>query len=456
VVGALITLVALRLTTRYFGPARWGEIVAASALATLFTGLCDFGVTRIVSRELAANDSDVGSVYGAGLIGGILTSLAAMVVMSGAALLVYGGHPSLRSLSFILVLSLPPNAVWVVSGGVLIAKARNDMRGVIDVSSSMLLLAAAGITVAVAFAAAGYLWLTVLADALTAVLGLGLARRYVRADFRGGRRLVRQVLRSAAPVGLSQALSSVYIQADVILLSLFATTAVVGRFGLAYQVAVFITSVPPMLTAAILPKFIDAPAEAQRRLIQRAFEVLVFAGSAIVLYGTIFARDVILLIAGHHYLGATNPFIVLMCASALSFPVAVFADGLVYVKAERHLLRAVTVVTICNLVAAATVIPFFGADGAAAVLLGSVLVLLTMVAVLFRRASGLRITWWSSLRYLAVAVVLLAGYLAVHMTTGFKVSEGWPLAPEAVALGVAYVGLSAAVGGAALLGRERG
>jgi len=60
--GAVITLVALRLTTHYFGPARWGAVVAASAFANLFVGLCDFGVTRIISREMAAKESDESAV----------------------------------------------------------------------------------------------------------------------------------------------------------------------------------------------------------------------------------------------------------------------------------------------------------------------------------------------------------------------------------------------------------
>jgi O-antigen/teichoic acid export membrane protein len=84
--GALITLVALRLATHYFHPARWGVIVAASAFANLFVGVCDFGVMRIVSRELAAPESDERTIYGAGIIGVTAISLGAMVIMGASGL----------------------------------------------------------------------------------------------------------------------------------------------------------------------------------------------------------------------------------------------------------------------------------------------------------------------------------------------------------------------------------
>ena len=114
------------------------------------------------------------AVYGGGLLAGLCVSCLAMAVMTATAFAVYADRPHLRALSLILALSLPPNAVWVISGAALIAKARNDVRGVIDIISSLLLLGAAGATVAAALGLVGYLWLTVAADAATGLLGLSM------------------------------------------------------------------------------------------------------------------------------------------------------------------------------------------------------------------------------------------------------------------------------------------
>ena len=453
--GALITLLALRLTTHYFGPARWGDVVAASAFANLFVGLCDFGVTRIVSREIAAQGNDESAVYGAGLIGGMLVSFASMAVMTAGALLVYMHRPDLRSLTLILVLSLPPNAFWGISGAVLIAKSRNDLRGVIDAVSSMFLLAAAGSTVAAALAAGDYLWLTVLADAVTAVLGLALARRHLRADFRSGARRTRGLLGKAAVIGTSQALYSVAVQTDVVLLSLFASAARVGEFGVAFQMAIFGAALPPILTAAILPKFVDAPRERQQRLVQRAFDALILAAAAVPLLALLFGRGVIIAIAGRSFTGGTTPLVLLSCFAALAFPGTLFLDGLVYVRSERGVLRTIVLGTAANLVAAAVAIPLFGADAAAIVMTVGNAVILASGAVLFRRASRLRISLRRSTSFLAVAALLAGVSTALHFWDRVDASTGWLMLPEVAGVIVAYLGLSSVIGMTSLI-RTRG
>jgi O-antigen/teichoic acid export membrane protein len=430
VAGALLSLVALRLITHDFGPERWGEVVAASAFANLFVGLCDFGLTRIVSREIATPGSEDRTIYGGGLLAGLLVSCLAMMVMTLADFAVYASHPSLRSFTLVLVVSLPPNAAWVLSGAVLIAKARNDARGVIDVTSSLFLLGAAGTTVAAALGVAGYLWLTVAADVATAALGLLIARHYVRADFRSGRHRVGELIRRAAPLGLSQALMSVAVQVDVVLLSLLVPLATVGTFGVALQLAVFGTAIPPMLTAAILPKFVDGTFERRQRLAQRAFDVLASGGAAIPLAAIVFARPAIMLVAGRRFASGATPLILLSFYAALSCPAAVFMDGLVYLKAERAVLRITLVATIAILAVAGSTIPFFAAKAAAIALVTGAAVVVVSSATAFRRAAGFGVSLGNSARFVAISALLIGVYLLLHFAAGYVPRGGWLLFPE--------------------------
>jgi O-antigen/teichoic acid export membrane protein len=452
VAGALLALVALRLATRYFGPARWGLVVAASALANLFVGICDFGLLRIVSREIAADDADERSVYGAGLLAALAVSVVASGVMALACVFIFLKHPAIRSLALVLVLSIVPNALWAVSSAIFVGKARNDTRAIVDVASSLFLLGAAGATVAAALAASGYIWLTVLADAVTAVLSMGLARAYVRADFGSGRRQVARLLRLSAPLGLSQVLVSTYTQTEVVLLSLFVATGAVGEFGVAYQVALFGIAVPPMLTAAILPKFVDAPAERQLRLLQRSLDVLVATGAALPLFALVFARGVVLLVSGPKFIGATTPLVVLSCFAAITFPSAVFVDGLVYVRAERKVLQTTAIAMVANLVAAAAIIPFYGIDGAAVVMTGSALLVCVLAGAAFKRSATIWVSLRQPARYVAVAGVLTGAYWITHVVAGVHSSTGLAMIPEAAGLAVVY-GLGVlAVGGRGLIG----
>jgi O-antigen/teichoic acid export membrane protein len=438
VAGAVVSLVALRIMTHDFGPVRWGEVVAASAFANLFVGLCDFGLTRIVSREMATPGADEQAVYGGGLLAGLIVSCSAMAVMTLADFAAYAAHPHLRTLTLVLVLSLPPNAAWVISGAALIARARNDARGVIDITSSLFLLGAAGATVAAALGVAGYLWLTVAADAATALVGLGIARHYVRADFRSGRRRVRELIRRAAPLGASQALISVAVQVDVVLLSLLAPLATVGTFGVALQLAVFGTSVPSMVTAAILPKFVDGTSARRQRLIQRALNVLISGGAALPLAAIVFARPGMSLIAGRGFAGGATPLILLSFYAALACPAAVFMDGLVYLRAEGTVLRIMFWATIVTLVVAASTVPFYAATAAAVALLVGSTVIVVWGAVAFRRVAGFGVSPAKSTLFVLVSALLTAIYLLLHSTAGYAPRGGWVMVPELLALLVIY------------------
>lgn len=434
VAGAVLSLVALRMVTHDFGPVRWGEVVAASAFANLFVGLCDFGLTRIVSRDMATSGAKERAVYGGGLLAGLVVSSVAMAVMTAAAFAVYADHPHLRTLSLILVLSLPPNAIWVISGAALIARARNDARGVIDFTSSLFLLGAAGATVAAALGLAGYLWLTVAADAATALLGLGIAHHYVRADFRAGRTRVWELICRAAPLGTSQAIASVAYQVDVVLLSLLAPLAAVGTFGVALQLTVFGTAIPPMLTAAILPKFVDGDPELQQRLAQRAFDVLTSGGAALPLAAIVFARPVLVLIGGRGFAGGATPLILLSFYAALSCPVAVFMDGLVYLRAERTVLRMTIGATSVILAVASSAIPFLAAKGAAIAFLAGAAVVLIWGATAFRRTAGFALSTAKCARFVLVAALMTAVYLVLHLAAGYSPRGGWRLIPEMLVL----------------------
>jgi O-antigen/teichoic acid export membrane protein len=354
--------------------------------------------------------------------------------MTAAAFAVYADHPELRVLSLILVVSLPPNAMWVISGAALIAKARNDARGVIDVTSSLFLLGAAGATVAAALGLAGYLWLTVAADAATALLGLGIAHHYVRADFRAGNQKVRELIRRATPLGVSQAVTSVAYQLDVVLLSLLAPLAAVGTFGVALQLTVFGTAIPPMLTAAILPKFVDGSPERQQRLAQRAFDVLTLGGAVLPLAAIVFARPVLVLIGGRGFAGGATPLILLSFYAALSCPVAVFMDGLVYLRAERTVLRMSVGTTIVILAVAGSTIPFFAAKGAAMAFLAGAAVVLIWGAAAFRRTAGFAVSTAKCARFVLVAVLMIAVYVVLHSVAGYSPRGGWRLIPEMLVL----------------------
>ncbi len=445
-VGAILTVVALRLATHYFGAARWGVITAASALAALFVGVCDLGITTIASREVANPRNDSQSVYADSIVGVLLVGIPLMAVMAGLDYAIYVDHRAIRDLGLVLLPLIPLNSLWLVGGAVLVAKARNDLRAVIDIATSVCLLAGTAATVEARLGTASYLWIVVAMNGVGALMALGFARFYVRARLRRATRSLAMMRRSA-PIGATQVLSSLNSQVNTILLSLFAATAVVGAFGLAYQVAVFGVAVPPMLTAAILPKFVAADDLRRQRMMQTAFDVLAVVAAVIPLLAVLFARSVVLAIGGRQFSEAVLPLILLSIFAAFAFPARVFLDCLIYINAERKLLTISCIVTAMNIVLAFVLIPFTHATGAAlAMLVGSVAALVLGWQV-FHRIAGYSVSGVLGIKAVIVSCGLLGLYGILHVTNGLRTSTGWLLIPEGFAVSVIYLAVLGLWGG---------
>ncbi len=450
-VGAAVTVVGLHLVTTYFGPSTWGLVVAAMALANLFVGLCDFGVARIVSRDVAARPDEAPRVYGAGILAALGNSFAGVAVMAITAYFLYEHRPAVKTLALILLWSLPANALWVTGGAVLVAKARNDTRAILDLGSSILLLIGTIASIELGFGSRGYVLFTVIADLVTAVLALTLARRYLRMKLRGTLARVHRTLRAAQPVGGSVALSSVYLQGDIILLSFVAGASAVGVFGVAYQIALFVSSVPSMLMAAVLPKFLVGDHHRRRALAQRALDMLCLAGGGVALVIAVFSRSILTLISGDRFVTAAPSLAILGVYAAMSFPTAVFVDGLVFVGQQRRLVPLFGVVSAVNVVFAAVLVPLYGAMGTAMTLLVSAVVMLALASMHYSRATHSHLSWRAPLRFSSTAIACFIGVRIVGSVTSLHSGTSWLTLFELFVVAAVYASTSLLVGGRSLL-----
>ena len=197
-----------------------------------------------------------------------------------------------------------------------------------------------------------------------------------------------------------------------------------------------------MLTAAILPKFVDGSSERRQRLIRPCFDVLISGGAALPLFAVVFARPVIVLIAGKSFASGATPLVLLSFYAALSCPAAVFMDGLVYLRAERAVLRTMLLGTVATLVVAGAAIPFFAATAAAVALIVGAAVIVAFGAAAFRSTAGFGVSLAKCARLLLVSASLGTLYLVFHLAAGYDPHGGWLMVPEMLALLVIY-GLSA-------------
>lgn len=436
--GGLISLYALHLATHYFGPRRWGAVVAAIAFCSVFVALANVGVTQVLARDLAREGGDPAPLFGAGLVTTAFGTLAVAGVAAGMDVGVYAARPGAREVVFALLPIIPLNAWWSLSAAVLVARSRNDLRAVLDVLSSaalvggvLLLRASRGTTV-------DYALLSAAATGVTALAAYAMARRYVVPALRRGLRELRPLARRSIGFALGDAIGIAYGQLDTILVSLFTTASAVAWFGVGSQVAGFAMSIPGMLTAALIPRYMRSDRTKQRAVLQRALDVLLSAAAILPVLGVLFARGVLMALAGPTFLRGTTALALLVAASACTFPSILFAEALVLEGRQRQALRLSLAVLAVNLVGNLVAIPLAGIEGAALVLIVSEAAAWLLRARAVRNAVGYELSY----RHGALAVVAAATtgglYEAVRSLSGLPIPHGLALLPGGLGVVACY------------------
>jgi O-antigen/teichoic acid export membrane protein len=324
--------------------------------------------------------------------------------------------------------SLLFGSVDSTAGAVLQAKLRMDLVAVADfvaqVGGSLL-------TVALVVAHAGFyaiVAVVVVTSGAHAILVFGFARR--RMGLAPGVNLVvwRRLFVTALPLGVALVLNMIYVRIDVLLLSLLSGSAEVGLYGVGARFVEVAIGFPALFFAAVFPVLAGAAGVADlerlRAVAQRAFDVLVLAAVPFVLGSLLTAPEIVRLLAGGGFSGATTPLRVLSIGGGLVFVNGMLSYLLIALGRQKATfflnLGMVTLNVGLNLV----LIPRYGAVGAAWATTVSEVSILAGCSWMARSFAGftpsLRVAWRAGLAgaLMAGAVAALGAGLAASVALG--------------------------------------
>jgi O-antigen/teichoic acid export membrane protein len=413
--GGALSLLALHVALRHFGAGRWGEIVAASAWVGIFAVLGEFGIGTAGARDLPDPETGSPRARSATFVVGLASSVVATLAMLAAGAAVYHTRPAIFHLVVLLAPMVPFAVLWTIGGTLLSTYRRSNLRAVLDVLSSALLLGTALVVtrdhLGTGWYATGVACSTVATGALAVVLvtrvaPVKLSARHLRED------VVARVVATRV-VGIVVVSNLLYAYADIFLLSLLATTAQVGYYGVAAQVAGFVMAVPLLVLNPAVGRFLAADRVGQARILQYLLDVLVggvLLGAAVLFVAS---RRIMELVAGPAAAGATIPFTLLLVATVLLFVSSPVVSALVWTRHEGVAARIYLLALVVNVGVNLGLDPWFGARGAAGAMIASETVICVAGIGAYRARTGfsprLRVPLVSG--FLA-ALVVLCGELA--------------------------------------------
>lgn len=187
--------------------------------------------------------------------------------------------------------------------------------------------------------------------------------RPVLVNFNAG--IAGELIRSAAPAGLSALLVQVYYNLDTVILGFLATPEQVGLYAAAYKIVLLLAAAPGLLFTVFLPSLArqGAPVITKRYITFTC--VLILAGLPVAACGYFWAGGVMTLMFGAAYAGGTQALQILCSASAFIFINVALANPLLAWKQEKRYLRVVAAGAVINVALNIALIPRFGIAGAA-------------------------------------------------------------------------------------------
>ena len=379
------------LISRVSGPELLGHYSLALSWLTLFQAFAGFGMSEWVMREVGRRPED-GAAVGEALAVGVASSLVASAVMVGAASL-WGYEPGLLRAIEIAAFALPAFTVSQVCRGAFVARGRSQHVFAIRLLEFLAIVPANAVLIVRGAPVEVLIATLVCGRGLGALASLWLLRVHgLRIAF--PRRLPGlQRLGVVAPFAASQALGLLATNLNLIMLSAWATSEVLGFYGGAAKLVDVLLLFPTVVGTFLLPRLAAASARSPghgleeptlRRALAGLFAVAVLACGGLALFAEWVLRS--------FYGPALEPAAPILRCLMLYCALVIFdAMTSVVLKATDHQRTDVALFVINPIVNAAlnlVMIPAFGAVGAALAAVAGVLASLSLRYRFIRRKLG--------------------------------------------------------------------
>lgn len=419
-IGTLIGVVTIAIITRHLGPAGFGQFTTVIAFLQVAATLADFGLNVMTVQLLAEHGSfDRERVFG---------NLLAMRLVSATTLL--GGavvaswffpYPvivkigiALTSLSF---LGIVLNQIFV---GFFQDRLKTQFASLAEVVGRVVMLV--GTVAAVRFGASvlSVLGALVVANAVQLLASALLARRHVRIRLQWDFAWWKVVIRRAWPIGLSVALTLLYLRTDTVILSLYRDATEVGFYGAAYRVIDVFTQLPFLFVGVALPVLARLWKAQDRRgfnqLVQRSLDVLLAFVIPLAVGGIFLSREVMTLVAGDAFVVSGTYLSILLWAIVFVFASALFSYTIVAIDAQRRMVFGYGVSALLTLIGYFLFIPRYGALAAAWLTVFSEAIVAVYAAFVVVRRGKVRISFARVSKVLAASACMA---LVLALLRGF-------------------------------------
>jgi O-antigen/teichoic acid export membrane protein len=368
VVSGLLNFIPTVWIARYLGSAQYGMLSFAVTLTALFALLVDFGLSLLMTREVARDKSQAAKY---------LNNILALRLVLGLAyicLMVAIGWLSGRDTAIIqLILLLAVSTVLNNLTQAFTAMFRGFERMEYEAFGRVLLsIALAGLGVYLVLTKSELVlfgWIYVISSLVALVFSAGVARsRFTKFTLTVSRDFWKYLMKEAWPFVLSMVFVSIYYYLDSVMLGFMKQDTQVGWYNADYKIVLFLLLFVGIIFNSFFPlisRLYKESLERLRDLLSDFSKLMVTLALPVGFGGTILARPIIELIFGAEYIGGVLAFQILIWSAVIVFSTVAFGNSLLACDRQKVYVKGVGLGAAVNLVFNFILIPRFSLNGAA-------------------------------------------------------------------------------------------
>ena len=353
---------------RYLGKGDYGRLVYATAFANLFTFFWDFGLGRLIIRDVAKNRSDASITFSSKFRFQMISCFAGISVLSLYLILF-----EIRGLEALLILifgiSTALNYLSNSFRSIFIAFERAEYETYFNFALRSILLLAVFWTMHRGWELIG-ISLVLLFFSLLNLIGSWklVERKFFALQFRKNQTSFASVMKDSFPIAIIIAFTTIYLQMNKILLLKWMGAEATGIYGAVDMIVMTLLIISNSLVLASFPiisRENRINKEKSFPIYKIVFKVLITLGLPIGLGGMLLNKEIISLIYGAEFSESKEVLKILIWLTPIIFLTNFTGSCLIAIEKQKHLALISGFNTVLNLALNFILIPYYGYVGAA-------------------------------------------------------------------------------------------
>ena len=305
-ITGVISLITMVLLPRHYGAAGIGAYHLAASLWAITALLIGFGTDVVITREVARNKERLSELVSVGLLLRVVFLFVGYISVAIFANIAGYAHETLQIVYIFGIANLIYQIGHVFSAAlyglekIKIIAVANIVTDVV-IAVGVLAIITAGQTIVIAAS------ISILAGFAHTIVLFWMLRRQTILQFALNLSLIPWLLRESASILVNRLLRDVYVQTDVIIISLFVNETVVGWYSVADIAYGTLVMIPNIIGTALFPMFARLYTHEPERLpiiARRSLNFVLLFSVPMGLGIVIVAHTLLMLIVGEEFLNS--------------------------------------------------------------------------------------------------------------------------------------------------------